>query len=53
MLILPTVLRRALVLSALAALAACSSTPTAPAAVYDFGLAPAAAGGPRCRPRCG
>ncbi|WP_247421464.1 ABC-type transport auxiliary lipoprotein family protein [Ralstonia pseudosolanacearum] len=47
MLILPTVLRRALVLSALAALAACSSTPTAPSAVYDFGLAPAAAGGPR------
>ncbi len=40
---LPAVFRCALALSVAAALAACSSTPSAPNALYDFGLAPTAA----------
>lgn len=47
MLMLSAVFRRALALSALAALAACSSAPATPTALYDFGLAPAASSGAR------
>lgn len=47
---LSAVFRRALTLSALAALVAftaCSSAPVAPSALYDFGLAPTATDGAR------
>lgn len=40
-------LSRALALSAVVALAACSSAPVAPTALYDFGLAPSAGSGTR------